>query len=136
MTGGSVEVISVEEPIEWTSTPVAPGWSVPHAYEAGREARATHRAQQARKLVYTDLVSSVETPYGDPAAIMASASADVDLLICGSREYGPLRSVILGSVSRTLANSAHCPLLIIPRPPAHDATKLWHNPAVEGALSP
>jgi hypothetical protein len=34
---------------------------------------------------------------------------------------------MLGSVSRALAHSARCPLLIVPRPPAEDATKLWRR---------
>ena len=33
----------------------------------------------------------------------------------GSRAYGPLRSVIVGSVSRHLVDHASCPVLVIPR---------------------
>jgi nucleotide-binding universal stress UspA family protein len=47
---------------------------------------------------------------------IAEASHDgVDLLIAGSRGYGPLRSVIVGSVSRHLVAHAACPVLVIPR---------------------
>jgi hypothetical protein len=45
-----------------------------------------------------------------------------------------VRSVILGSVSRALAHSARCPLLVVPRPPAEDATKLWRNHTAQSAL--
>ena len=64
-----------------------------------------------------------------------SRSSDLDLLVCGSRGYGPVRSVMLGSVSRALAHSARCPLLVVPRPPAEDATKLWRNRTVAHAGS-
>jgi hypothetical protein len=32
-------------------------------------------------------------------------------------------------VSRELARSSACPLLVVPRPPAQDATTLWRNDA-------
>jgi hypothetical protein len=41
-------------------------------------------------------------------------SAHVGLLVCGSRGYGPLRSVLLGGVSRRLVDGAHCPVLVLP----------------------
>jgi nucleotide-binding universal stress UspA family protein len=39
-------------------------------------------------------------------------------MLCGSRGYGPLGTVLLGSVSARLAHTAACPLLVLPR--AHD----------------
>jgi nucleotide-binding universal stress UspA family protein len=52
---------------------------------------------------------------GSPAAMLAEASADVDLLVVGSRGHGPLRRALLGSVSRALTEHAHCPLVVVPR---------------------
>jgi nucleotide-binding universal stress UspA family protein len=52
---------------------------------------------------------------GDAAAELAAASADLDLLVIGSRGYGPVRSVLLGSVSRALVRSAACPVVVLPR---------------------
>ena len=40
---------------------------------------------------------------------------DADLLVCGSRAYGPLRRVLLGGVSSRLLRSAALPLLVVPR---------------------
>ena len=56
---------------------------------------------------------------GDPVAQLAEASAHVDLLICGSRAYGPIGSVLLGAVSRALLYRTACPLLIIPHGGEH-----------------
>jgi hypothetical protein len=33
----------------------------------------------------------------------------------GSRGYGPVRAVLLGSVSRRVADEARCPVLVLPR---------------------
>ncbi len=39
---------------------------------------------------------------------------ECDLLVCGSRGYGPMRRVLLGGVSRRLIRRAACPLVIVP----------------------
>jgi nucleotide-binding universal stress UspA family protein len=52
---------------------------------------------------------------GDPAPALAAASADVDLLIAGSRSYGPLGAVLLGAVTRRLVYAARCPMMVVPR---------------------
>jgi nucleotide-binding universal stress UspA family protein len=41
----------------------------------------------------------------------------VDLLICGSRSYGPVQRALLGSVSEELIARARHPVLVIPRQP-------------------
>jgi nucleotide-binding universal stress UspA family protein len=54
---------------------------------------------------------------GHPAEVLAEiASADGGVLVLGSRAYGPLRRVLLGSVATPLVRSAPCPLIVHPRP--------------------
>jgi nucleotide-binding universal stress UspA family protein len=52
---------------------------------------------------------------GDAAIELTEASAELDLLVLGSRGYGPIRSVPLGSVSRAHVGSAACPVVVLPR---------------------
>jgi nucleotide-binding universal stress UspA family protein len=52
---------------------------------------------------------------GDAAIELTEASAELDLLVLGSRGYGPIRTVMLGSVSRALARSSACPVVVVPR---------------------
>jgi nucleotide-binding universal stress UspA family protein len=52
---------------------------------------------------------------GEPAAALAAASSDVDLLICGSRGFGPLRTLLLGGTSHALVRRAACSVLVVPR---------------------
>lgn len=42
-------------------------------------------------------------------------SAELDLLAVGSRGYGPLGAVLMGSVTAALARGAACPILVTPR---------------------
>jgi nucleotide-binding universal stress UspA family protein len=46
---------------------------------------------------------------------LALFSDRVDVLVVGSRGYGPIRSLMLGGTAVHLASSAHCPLLVLPR---------------------
>lgn len=50
------------------------------------------------------------------AELLAKADEGVDLIVLGSRSYGPLHSVLLGSVSTAVIERASCPVLITPRP--------------------
>ena len=40
---------------------------------------------------------------------------EADLLVVGSRDYGPVRRVLLGGVARQLIRRAACPLVVVPR---------------------
>jgi nucleotide-binding universal stress UspA family protein len=53
--------------------------------------------------------------HGMPAHAIAEAAADFDLLVVGSRGYGPLRRTLLGSVSAKLMRSTPCAALVLPR---------------------
>jgi nucleotide-binding universal stress UspA family protein len=52
---------------------------------------------------------------GDPARELAEATRELDLLVTGSRGYGPLRAVLLGGVSGPLLREAHAPVVVVPR---------------------
>jgi nucleotide-binding universal stress UspA family protein len=52
---------------------------------------------------------------GSPAHELAAYSASLDVLVIGSRGYGPLRSVLVGGVSGRLVRSAQCPVIVVPR---------------------
>jgi nucleotide-binding universal stress UspA family protein len=57
---------------------------------------------------------------GHPAEALldAAASEGVDLLVMGSRGYGPLHRVLAGSVSVAVLHDAPMPVLVVPRAPA------------------
>lgn len=59
--------------------------------------------------------------YGLPVEELAAFGEDVDLLLVGSRHYGPARHLMLGSTAKHLTRSARCPLLVLPRGAAEPA---------------
>jgi nucleotide-binding universal stress UspA family protein len=66
--------------------------------------------------------------YGHPAEELTLYGASLDLLIIGSRDYGPLGRLVHGSTARELARSSRCPLLVLTRAArAHDETTSDQN---------
>jgi nucleotide-binding universal stress UspA family protein len=70
--------------------------------------------------------------YGLAGEELSLFSGEVDLLIVGSRNYGPVRRLMLGSTSNHLQRHARCPLLILPRGTEHGA----HEAAADEAGAP
>jgi nucleotide-binding universal stress UspA family protein len=53
---------------------------------------------------------------GEPAhALESEAERGFDLLVVGSRGYGPVRRVLLGSGASQLLHNAPCPVIVCPR---------------------
>lgn len=108
--GAGLEVLTVVAPpggasdalVESRSSKVEPYSFVEEA--AGRvDARVEVRARR------------LTGPIADAVAD-ACLEDDVDLLVVGSRDYGPLRRALLGSVSNRLIHIASCTVLLVPRP--------------------
>jgi len=57
-----------------------------------------------------------ELRVGDPAEELAAAGAEADLLVVGSRRWGALERIALGSTSEELTAGAPCSLVVMPRP--------------------
>ena len=64
---------------------------------------------------------TVRHGYGDAAAELVAACWDADLLVVGSRGHGPLKGLVLGSVSRACLAHAPCPVVVV-RPQPEEAT--------------
>jgi nucleotide-binding universal stress UspA family protein len=62
-----------------------------------------------------DRPARVEAIRGVPGSALVELSADVDLLVIGSRRWGVLARVLLGSVGERLMREAACPVLVVPR---------------------
>jgi nucleotide-binding universal stress UspA family protein len=52
---------------------------------------------------------------GSPAAILVEFTSELDLIVTGSRGYGPLRRALLGGTSSDLVRAARCPVVVTPR---------------------
>jgi nucleotide-binding universal stress UspA family protein len=111
VTGGGIDAV-----IAW-QVPPNYGWSIadPH----------WHPDQDAEKVITAtvDEVFGADRPpdlriivrKGNPAKVLLDASQGAELLIVGSRGHGGFVGLLLGSVSSSCAEHAHCPVLVVHR---------------------
>jgi nucleotide-binding universal stress UspA family protein len=92
--------------------PGAAGYTPAIPPEAGSIVTRTVKAVDERIAATGRTLSGVP----GPAIVAACEEAGADLLVAGSRGYGPVARVLLGSVSTQLAHKAPCPVLVVPRP--------------------
>jgi nucleotide-binding universal stress UspA family protein len=57
-----------------------------------------------------DVASCSVSATGDTAELLVAQSKELDVLVMGSRGYGPLHAVLAGGVS-----DAYCPVIVVPR---------------------
>ena len=80
-----------------------------------RAARATLEAA-VRALGGGALIEQQVIVGPDPASVIVDAVREkADLIVLGSRAYGPVRRALLGSVSTAVIRHAPCPVLVTPR---------------------
>jgi nucleotide-binding universal stress UspA family protein len=56
-----------------------------------------------------------EVRTGNVVDVLAGLEEEVDILVCGSRGYGPVRRVLLGGVAARLIERAGTPVVVVPR---------------------
>jgi len=84
-----------------------------------------HREQTERLLAeLSERAPALETELrvGEPAEELAAVAAEraADLLVVGSRRWGPFSRLVVGSTGEELVREAPCSLLLVPRPADRD----------------
>ena len=96
-----------------TVLPIPDPYRHPQPTTVGESPDADLQAAQAR----LDALEGVEgrAVYGVPSEELAAFGDEVDLLLIGSRGFGPIKRLIFGSTSQRVASAARCPLLVLAR---------------------
>jgi nucleotide-binding universal stress UspA family protein len=86
-------------------------------YEAGWEyERSQAESKLEQQAAQLDVPTEISSVLGDPGRELRSLSDDVDLIVVGSRRWGPIARIVTGGVGETLVADAGCPVMIVPRP--------------------
>jgi nucleotide-binding universal stress UspA family protein len=62
-----------------------------------------------------DVTATAFNATGDPAELLVAQSKELDVLVMGSRGYGPLHAVLAGGVSGRVLRDSQCPVIVVPR---------------------
>ena len=110
--GARLRIIHALQPV--TAPPMAPEESE----RLTRELRMQRERslERARVSVSKDLHAETTIVVGDPVRVLErEAGEGLDLLVLGSRGYGPVRRVLLGGVSDSVVRHSPCPVVVVPR---------------------
>jgi nucleotide-binding universal stress UspA family protein len=109
--GGSLRVVGVATPV--------PAIGAGAAQAAGAESGPDFQTQlnNAVAELPPELRALPVFERGDPVEkLLEAAEMGVDLLVLGSRGFGPVMRLLIGSVSSRVIREASCPVLVVPRP--------------------
>jgi nucleotide-binding universal stress UspA family protein len=97
--------------------PVPTAWAIgPYAtLEILEDVLGERAAGMRRRMSVLPGVATSHVVDGPAISELVRFSGDVDLLVLGSRGYGPLRRVLLGSTADGVATAARCPVLVLRR---------------------
>lgn len=87
----------------------------PYEYREFKEKQWESVYEAAAERVPDDVPTEPLLLHGSPAEELAKATSDLDMLVLGSRAYGPVKGTLLGSVSARVMAAAACPVLVVPR---------------------
>jgi nucleotide-binding universal stress UspA family protein len=103
-------------PIWWSGLGIAtrlPEWEDALSAEIERL-----RAEAEDAASRTGARATTAVTRGRPADALLELTESVDLLVIGSRRWGPVARLLLGSTGEALLHDGACPVLVVPRPPA------------------
>jgi nucleotide-binding universal stress UspA family protein len=111
----TLTLLTVAQTVSLAYTPAAVAAMPLSDLQATEKRRMREQLDRSLDQVPGDLLAHGRLLQGVPGAALVDVSEDFDLILVGSRGYGPLRRTLLGSTSRHLLNSARCSVMAMPR---------------------
>ena len=112
------DVLGPVQPLYAWDYPIMATAGTPFGYAA---IPPTQEMQDAAERAALDFVESLDgvdataaTVKGDPGVALCTAAEDAAVLVIGTRERGPVRANVLGSVGRYCADNSPAPVVIVP----------------------
>jgi len=116
-TGASIRLLAVANDVY----PGPPGLVEPASFTENYRQIIDTRLQMARRAIDDALEQCTGVPadgdvrLGDPVRELNTLTSECDLLVLGSRRWGPVRRLVLGGTSEAVIRDASCPVLVPPR---------------------
>ena len=114
-TGARLRVIRAFKPLAYDIPPGTAALGGRSSYNDSLQDRASEELESAVARIEGEPRAEGFFAVGEPAKILAEASEQLDLLLVGSRGYGPLHSVVVGGVAGRVVREAACPVIVLPR---------------------
>jgi nucleotide-binding universal stress UspA family protein len=118
---GTIRLLTVDEPRAARSADLIAGAYAARPYEDARE-RLHATVTERRDGLPAVLRADATIVSGFPAhELLEELDKGVDIVVLGSRGYGPLGRALVGSVSADVIQASPCPVVLVPRAAAREA---------------
>jgi nucleotide-binding universal stress UspA family protein len=115
-TGATLRLVAAVEPLIFPAFVNVPAGDTYAEIVHARREMMERAVDEAVATLPPGVQAATRVVEGEPVeAIVKAVEYGVDLLAVGSRAYGPVRRVLLGSASTRLLRVAPCPVLVTPR---------------------
>jgi nucleotide-binding universal stress UspA family protein len=115
-TGATLRLIAAVEPLVFPAFVNVPAGDTYAEIIRARREMMERAVDEAVATLPPGVQAATRVVEGEPVeAIRKAVEYGVDLLVVGSRGWGPVRRVLLGSASTRLLRVAPCPVLVTPR---------------------
>jgi nucleotide-binding universal stress UspA family protein len=118
-TGARLRVIRGFRPLAFDIPPDSVLMGGLASYNDTLHERSTRELESAIAKIDAEPGIEAQFTIGDPGQILAEASEQLDLMVLGSRGYGPMHAVMVGGVAGRLLREAACPVIVVPRGARH-----------------
>ena len=123
-----LEIIGIVS-TETFSTPAAMGAPGIASLRSDIERHVQDLIDKVAAEVPADVAATASRATGDPEELLTARTEKLDLLVMGSRGYGPLHAVLVGGLSERLIRHSACPVVVTPRGVERPLTALFDEPA-------
>jgi nucleotide-binding universal stress UspA family protein len=113
-SGASLELLAVHTRLMFGSVAAGGAYGTKTVNQVLAE-RLQSETEQLAETLSSGLSADAHVFSGEAGKGLVDHSEQLDLLVLGSRGYGPVKSVLLGSVSSYVLRHAGCPVLVVPR---------------------
>ena len=127
--GARLRVITAVNPMPPTTGGFEAMVYLPGDWERMADLERRHARERLDEELGNDPGIDAEIAETDPGIALCEASTDADLLVIGSRHWGPFARLVLGSAAEYVVRHAHCPVLVMPRITS-EAAKAKHEETV------
>jgi nucleotide-binding universal stress UspA family protein len=107
--GAALLVRSVAE------SPIADADASAYDHDWLARVKGTAERELHEALAGVDVEAGGTVVAGLPVRELVALSGEVDLLVVGSRAWGPVRRILMGSTAAHLMRESECPVLVLPR---------------------
>jgi len=112
-TSATLQIVRTFETPTYYAFPADLGMGYTESIKVARDAAQRTLDERVARLP-AEVNARGELDEGLAVEALIAASQDADLLILGSRGYGPLKAVLLGGVSAQVVREAACPVIVVP----------------------